>query len=247
MFETLKNAIRVAEARLTPRHTQLRFGQRPLSFHRSIWWVNESQADFDAEIAPYFAAVERPPAEVKVVLDAGAATGLFAVAAAAHWPGCRVHCFEPSQRQRILLERNLRLNGIPPERVTIDACGLWNREAALAFRTIGAMSAFEEASELAGRLSFGEQVPVVSLDHWAERRGLERLDLIKMDIEGAEIEALQGAERSLARWRPELLVMAYHLREGTRAYERCAEFLASRGYRTRELPGVSGFLHAVAA
>lgn len=245
MFEPLKNALRNAEARLTPRTLGVQFEGRTLRFHRSIWWVNESQESFDVEIAPYFPPIERPVSEIQNVIDAGAATGLFAVAAALRWPACRVHCFEPSTRQRILLGRNLRLNGIDAARVTITLAGLWDREDALAFRTIGAMSSIEQVSDLAGRLSFGEQIPVLPIDLWSERAGDARIDLIKMDIEGAEIEALRGAERVLAQHRPELLIMAYHERGGTRTYEACAEFLRTRGYRLREVAGVSGFLHGV--
>ncbi len=245
MLDLLKNTLRLAEARLTPRTLDVVFDGHRLTFHRSVWWVNESQAGFDEEILPYFAAVQREPATIRAVLDAGAATGLFAVAASHRFPAVRVHCFEPSHRQRILLTRNLRRNGLGPERADVSELGLWDRETSLAFRTIGAMSAIEEASHLAGRLRFAEQVPVVPLDLWAERRGLERLDLIKMDIEGAEIEALRGAVKVLERHRPELLVMAYHEREGSRTFERCADFLEARGYQTREVAGVPGFLHAV--
>lgn len=245
MVESLKNLLRTTEARLTPRTLEVAFAGHTLKFQRSLWWVNETQHFFDQEIVPYFAPVQRNPEEIRTIIDAGAATGLFAVAASKKYPRAAFHCFEPSPRQRILLGRNLKRNGLGPERAEIFHYGLWDRETDLAFRTIGAMSAIEEVSHLAGQLSFTERVPVIPLDVWCERRRPERIDLIKMDIEGAEIEALRGAVRVLERHRPELLVMAYHEREGTRAYERCAEFLEQRGYACREVAGVAGFLHGV--
>ncbi|MBS0659699.1 MAG: FkbM family methyltransferase [Verrucomicrobia bacterium] len=245
MFESLKNAIRTAEAHLTPRTSEVAFQGRTLRFRRSLWWVNETQAGFDEEIRPYFEAVEAK--RFHHIVDAGAATGMFTVAAALLWPGSRIYGFEPSTRQRVLLQRNLKLNGIEPGRVSVEPFGLWDREESLAFRTIGAMSAFMAVSELSGQLSFGESVPVVPLDSWRQRVGAGRVDLIKMDIEGAEIEALKGAQETLEKDRPELLIMAYHLRDGGRTYEKCARFLETLDYIAREMPGTSGFLHGVPA
>jgi FkbM family methyltransferase len=54
----------------------------------------------------------------------------------------------------------------------------------------------------------GESVPVVSLDDYFEGRGVP--SLIKMDIEGAEAEALLGATRMLRDLAPTLAVSAYH-------------------------------------
>jgi FkbM family methyltransferase len=52
-----------------------------------------------------------------------------------------------------------------------------------------------------------QPVPVVAFDDWAAQAGLDRLDLVKLDIEGGELEALRGMRRSLRRWRPRALVV----------------------------------------
>jgi FkbM family methyltransferase len=246
MLDPLKNVIRKLEARVTPRKTHIIFRGDALTFYRSAWWVSETQATFDAEILPYLACIEQPASELKYIVDAGAATGLFSIAAWRVYPAAAFMLFEPSARQRLLLARNLRLNGLDATRTRVCQTALWDREDTVAFRTIGAMSAIERTSALAGTLAFAERVTTISLDGWCERENPKSIDLIKMDIEGAEIEAIAGARRALSRFKPELLVMAYHERDGTRTFERCANALVDLGYRVTERAEAKGLLHASA-
>ena len=50
----------------------------------------------------------------------------------------------------------------------------------------------------------------VSIDDWVARRNPEKIDFIKMDIEGAELDALHGARQTLKRFRPRLAIALYH-------------------------------------
>ena len=57
----------------------------------------------------------------------------------------------------------------------------------------------------------GEDITkIVSLDWYVREKGLPRVDCIKLDVEGAELEVLKGAKTTLARWKPILLLSAYH-------------------------------------
>jgi FkbM family methyltransferase len=53
-------------------------------------------------------------------------------------------------------------------------------------------------------------VATLSIDDLVTQRGLGRVDFIKMDIEGSELRALHGAEKTLRRFRPKLAISAYH-------------------------------------
>ncbi len=53
-------------------------------------------------------------------------------------------------------------------------------------------------------------VPTTTIDELAARNTLPQLDFIKMDIEGSELSALQGAESSICRWKPKLAISLYH-------------------------------------
>ncbi len=55
-----------------------------------------------------------------------------------------------------------------------------------------------------------EDVPVMPLDDFIAEEGVERVDWIKMDIEGAEQRALQGASATLAKFQPRLAICTYH-------------------------------------
>ncbi len=160
-------------------------------------------------------------------------------------PDAAVYAFEPAARNRILFRRNAYINSVA-DRIHIIPCGLWNEENRLAFRTHGAISSFENVGMIGGAYSFNETVPVRRLDAWVRGAEINRLDLIKMDIEGAELEALAGAEQTLRNLKPDLLVQAYHIRDGARTLERCQEILAKFGYRCEEIGSESGFLSASA-
>ena len=238
----LKLVLRLVEARISPWKATVRFDGHRIRAIRSLWWNDVEQRYFDAEITPYF----RPLAsstEPLVIVDAGAACGLFSLATCFFFPASIIWAFEPSERQRILLARNQALNGIDG-RINVLSFGLWNSEDCLSFRTHGAMSSLREVSGLPNYLGFMESVQTLSLDSWAKQSKLRRLDLIKMDIEGAEIEALEGAGEVLRQYQPRLLIQAYHKRDGVRTFERCARYLTQFGYQCRELKPESGLLYA---
>jgi FkbM family methyltransferase len=235
-----KRFLRICDCRLTRRQAHLQFRDHDFPFFATRWWDNVSQAIFEEEIAPYFGALQ--DFQPMTILDVGAATGHFCVVATRLFPNAEVYAFEPALRQRILLSRNGKLNRV--ERLHIEPLGLWSHRDTLAFRTVGAESSFASVSRFQGILDFPEKVPVVSLDQWVSENQIERIDLIKMDAEGAEVEILQGAETTLQRFHPRLLVQAYHLREGVRTFERCAEMLKHYSYTVDEYAPPSGLLRA---
>ena len=74
---------------------------------------------------------------------------------------------------------------------------------------------------------------MATIDGVVERLGLDRLDFVKADIEGWELQLLRGAERALERFRPRLL-LELSGRALARAGDRLDDafnFLAARGYR----------------
>ena len=77
-------------------------------------------------------------------------------------------------------------------------------------QALGAGEAFADARPSATDASESPTATTVSLDDLVDRRGLRRVDFVKMDIEGAEPAALAGGAETIARHRPRLALAVYH-------------------------------------
>jgi FkbM family methyltransferase len=142
-----------------------------------------------------------------VVVDGGAHLGVFTRIAVLRGAG-RVVAFEP-QSDLVACFRRTFAKEIASGQVTMVDKGLWEQAGSLAFEGGGlgfhAVDSPTSVSTTTGRL-----MPVTTIDEMVEALGLERVDFIKMDIEGSERQALRGARRSIARWKPNLSICTYH-------------------------------------
>ncbi len=81
-------------------------------------------------------------------------------------------------------------------------------------------------------------VEVTTLDDYVDAHNLDRLDLIKIDIEGAEERAMRGAERTVARFRPKWTISSYHTDYlGEPQHPKLVNLLCQWGYEVREYDG----------
>jgi FkbM family methyltransferase len=136
----------------------------------------------------------------QVVVDLGANIGYFtSILAQEVGTHGRVLAFEPVPHARTYLAHNVAINNL--HQVTVDARALadWRGAGAIT------LPAFRLEPQ-AGAGEVGLEVQVSTFDMVAQEYDLDRLDLVKIDIEGSELRALSGMERSLRRWRPLLAV-----------------------------------------
>lgn len=122
------------------------------------------------------------------MLDIGSYFGYYAMLACRYaGPGASVYAFEPFPKSFEMLKENKRLNGFDPlvcvNLAVSDQPGEW------AFRVA------PMANLGSGRLTSGAtpgraiRVSATTVDDFVVRQGLDRVDLIKLDVEGAEVRA----------------------------------------------------------
>ena len=175
-----------------------------------------------------------------VVLDVGANIGLFAIMMARKIRYGRtgwVHAFEPSPRSRQDLYRMLATNQITnvsvhPEAVS-DRCGK------AVFLDVETENVTRESSHLAMVSSENGSSPLpqarvevdtIDLDTFVKRHNLYP-QLIKIDVEGAEFLVLEGAQRTIERHKPMLVIEIHPNGDGVFDHERLRRFLDLYRYR----------------
>lgn len=139
------------------------------------------------------------------VLDVGANVGWWAVplARALAPEGGRVIAFEPVPENLERLRWAIGANGVHGSvEVVPVALGERPGELGMWLKSSQTGASTGTAALVTGDGPTHLRVPVHRLDDWAERHALARCDLIKLDIEGAELMMLRGAERFIGRHRP---------------------------------------------
>jgi FkbM family methyltransferase len=144
--------------------------------------------------------------EDDVVIDVGAHVGVFVATALSR--GARiVVAVEPDPRNVECLRRNFPAE-IDAGRVRVVAEGAWSSVGTLQLH-LGTTSAWN--SFVTNQQSRTIDVPVRPLDEIVKELALERVDYIKMDIEGAEREALKGSMGVLKRDHPTVMLDSHQL------------------------------------
>jgi FkbM family methyltransferase len=146
------------------------------------------------------------PGDGQMVVDVGAAIGSYALPALAR--GACVVAFDPDRAQRKALEANVLANQGFAERFIVQPVGLFSKSGWL--------------TEYPDKYVWSEtkpdtavHFPVTSLDSY----GLERVDWIKVDVEGHEVQVLAGAAETIVRCKPRLLIECHQFMRSTLADE----------------------------
>jgi len=152
------------------------------------------------------------PAPVRVIVDAGANIGLTALYLARSFPGARVISLEPERTNHELCCVNATANHL--DTVTVERAALWTDDG-----PVRVLSGFGDGREWAFHVAGAEAggastdgVTGMRVRTLMERHGLESIDIMKIDVEGAE-KALFGAEEDVAYWLPRTRFVALEIHD----------------------------------
>jgi FkbM family methyltransferase len=218
----------------------------PLYLPEIGWWLARNDFCGRAMLDDSFEKSERRFVENALrsgmtVLDIGAHHGLYTLLASRRvGPQGRVVSFEPSVRERNHLLRHLRLNRC--KNVQVEAVALGSLSASSELFVVQGIATGcnclrpPNVAEPTTKIA----VEIRTLDEDLERLGIRRVDFIKIDAEGAELDVFMGAKRLLEREpRPVMLVEVHDTRTivwGYRARE-ILTFLRKLRYRCFFLSG----------
>lgn len=178
------------------------------------------------------------------VIDVGANEGEFSLVAASFCRSGKIAAIEPGQWATEQLRANISSSGFGNIEVLALAVGLGEGTAVLSVPnspgedgTLNVGMAYLSSIETAATGEVQEKVPVSSLDRICAQLRWDRIDLIKIDVEGGELDVLNGASGVISRYNPIIVVEVNHetlARSGHSAGELIDWFL-SRGYALRRL------------
>ena len=189
------------------------------------------KGEFDREVFTPLRAVLKPGG---IFLDVGANAGFYSMLALdLIGPTGAVHAFEIDPRALRCLKKTISREAIP--NFFLQEVAVSNKNEFAHLDMIADCGRTRIQSD--GR---GRRVPTTTLDSWRAKNPSGKIQAIKMDIEGGELRALQGATKLLREERPLLvceLLEAQAQRSGYKTNE-VTQLLESLGYRIRPLEGV---------
>lgn len=120
----------------------------------------------------------------------------------------KVFTFEFAPDNLKVFDRNMSLNPQLSSRIEVCPKAMWeNSGEKINYSANGPATSLAANPQNNGNSS---EVLTVSIDDFVREKKLPRVDFIKMDIEGAELGALKGAEETLRTFRPKLGISVYH-------------------------------------
>jgi FkbM family methyltransferase len=160
------------------------------------------------------------PQRQHIVIDAGAHMGNFTLKIARHVK--KVIAIEPEPVSYKFLALNIHLNKLEDKAFSYNlALGEKNGQTYLDRSRYG----FGRTKTTTEKTNY--PVSIRTIDSLAEEIGLEQVNLIKIDTEGSELEILKGARKTIQRYKPDLLIAAYHFKD---EHLTVADYLQKQGY-----------------
>ncbi len=171
-----------------------------------------------------------------VLYDIGASVGAWSIPAAAKSTAGKIISFEPDPENQLCLRANYELNGLNNYQIMPIALG--DKPGELELFTAGAYAASPSLKPV-NKISSSIKVKIETVDDLLARREIPLPTVVKIDIEGAEMMALQGMANLLrSNQKPRALVLELHplfLPAFDTSLTAIFKFLIENGYQIAEL------------
>jgi FkbM family methyltransferase len=135
----------------------------------------------------------------KDFIDCGAYIGESALIFEKEYNPNKIYSFEPVLDNYKLLIENIKINNL--KKVIAIQKGVGEKSTTIKFVSLGVSSFISEKGDA--------EMDIISIDEYVEKNNLS-VGLIKMDIEGYELKALEGAKKTIKKFKPVLLIGIYH-------------------------------------
>jgi len=135
----------------------------------------------------------------KDFIDCGAYIGESALIFEKEYNPNKIYSFEPILDNYKLLTENIKINNL--KKVIAIQKGVGEKSTTIKFVSLGVSSFISEKGDV--------EMDIISIDEYVEKNNLS-VGLIKMDIEGYELKALEGAKKTIKKFKPILLIGIYH-------------------------------------
>lgn len=182
------------------------FDLHPLGYDIKLYGLSIGLSATFAEKQYEFASIKAEPGDI--VIDSGGCFGDTALYFA-HEVGQTGHVYSiefiPSNLE--IMKRNISENARLQDRITIVEHPVWSQSNQLLYYADQGPASFVSFSRTP---EVCEETLTLSIDDLVKEKNVHRVDYIKMDIEGAELNALKGARVTLEAFRPKLAVTIYH-------------------------------------
>jgi len=135
----------------------------------------------------------------KDFIDGGAYIGDSAVIFEKYYNPNKIYAFEPDDKNYNLLSKTIIRNNL--KKIIPIKKGLGEQEKIISFKSQGALSSISRQGE--------NKIDIITIDDFVLKNNL-KIGLIKLDVEGYELNVLKGAIKTIKKYNPILLIAIYH-------------------------------------
>jgi FkbM family methyltransferase len=141
------------------------------------------------------------------IFDVGSNTGIYALVAKAARPDAHVFAFEPVERVYKKLRQNIDINGFyihSYQTAISNATGTAHIYDTNTEHTLSV--AVNKDVNVTSDKTFKVEIETITLDDFIDSNKLPKVDLLKLDVETHEVEALEGFKKYLHAYKPDMLI-----------------------------------------